>query len=140
MSKLPNQSGFSLIELLMVVVIVGIIAAIGLPSLSKSREAAEKGAIIGVLRTLHINQTTYLSQHGRYARLRELNPYFQNSLGTTSGNRINRGNYMFSMSPTNPSLTNLRTRYRVIAYRNSGGIFIPTFSIEEDGGIDGLVP
>ncbi len=140
MSKRQNQSGFSLIELLMVVVIVGILATIGIPSLSKSREAAEKGVIIGVLRTLHSHQTIYLSENGRYARLRELNSYFQNSIGTTSGNRINRGNYMFSMSPTNPSLTSLRTRYRVIAYRNSGGLFIPTFSIDEDGVIDGLVP
>ena len=57
MSKLPNQSGFSLIELLLVVVIIGIIAAIGIPSLSKSREAAEKGAIVGVVRTLHNQQT-----------------------------------------------------------------------------------
>lgn len=140
MKKLPNQSGFSLIELLMVVVIVGIIASVGLPSISKSREAAEKGAIIGVLRTLHNNETIYLSEKGRYARLNELNRYFQNSLGTVSGNRINRGNYMFSMSPTNPSLTTLRTRYRVIAYRNSGGLFIPTFSIDEGGIIDGIVP
>lgn len=139
-SPLSNQKGFSLIELLMVVVIIGILAAVGVPSLSKSRDAAEKGAIIAVLRTLHNNQTTYLSQRGRYARLNELNAYFQSAFGTTSGTRINRRNYMFSMSPTNPSLTSLRTRYNVIAYRNSRGIFIPTFSIAENGVVESIVP
>lgn len=139
-SLLSNQKGFSLIELLMVVVIIGILAAVGVPSLSKSRDAAEKGAIIGVLRTLHNNQTTYLSQRGRYARLNELNAYFQSAFGTTSGTRINRRNYMFLMSPASPSLTSLRTRYSVIAYRNSRGVFIPTFSIAENGVVESIVP
>ncbi len=139
-TQFSNQTGFSLIELLMVVVIIGILTTVGVPSLSKSRDAAEKGAIIAVLRTLHNNQTTYLSQRGRYARLNELNAYFQNAFGTTSGTRINRRNYMFLMSPTTPSLTSLRNRYSVTAYRNSGGVFTPTFSIAENGKIETIVP
>ncbi len=139
MAKVKHQKGFSLIELLMVVVIVGILAAIGVPSLSRSRDAAERGAIVGVLRTMHTDQTTYLSQQGRYARLNELNAYFQDAFGTTSGSRIVRGNYLFLMSP-NPTLTSLRTRYQVLTLKNTSGLYTISYQLDQDGEIIAINP
>lgn len=54
-----KQKGFSLIELLIVVVIIGIIAAIAIPNLLASRRSANEGSAISALRTIHGAQATY---------------------------------------------------------------------------------
>ncbi|MBK8304209.1 MAG: prepilin-type N-terminal cleavage/methylation domain-containing protein [Chloracidobacterium sp.] len=56
---MKDQKGFSLIELLIVVVIIGIIAAIAIPNLLASRRSANEGSAISALRTIHGAQATY---------------------------------------------------------------------------------
>jgi len=59
-----TNTGFSLLELLIVVAIILIIATIAIPSLLRSRQAANESSAVANLRTINTAQVTYLSSAG----------------------------------------------------------------------------
>ena len=70
---MKNDTGFSLLELLIVVAIILIIATIGIPSLLRSRQAANESHAVGNLRTLNTAEVGYISTHqGSYGGMPEL--------------------------------------------------------------------
>ena len=73
--QIRRHRGFSLIELLIVIAIILIIAAIAIPKLTSARMAAYEMAAIRALHTINTAQIQYFSTYGRYAQsLMELGP------------------------------------------------------------------
>src|SRR3569832_1061902 len=58
-----KQKGFSLIELLIVVAIILIIAAIAIPNLLRSKMAANEASAVASVRTINTAQVTYASAY-----------------------------------------------------------------------------
>jgi prepilin-type N-terminal cleavage/methylation domain-containing protein len=60
---MKKKNGFSLLELLIVVAIILIIATIAIPSLLRSRQAANETHAVANLRTLNTAEVQYISSH-----------------------------------------------------------------------------
>jgi len=67
-----SREGFTLIELLIVIAVIAILAAIAIPNLLSSREAANEASAIGSLRTINSVEATYRSRNASYATVDQL--------------------------------------------------------------------
>ncbi len=67
MKKIRKSQGFTLIELMIVVAIIAIIAAIAIPNLLRSRIQSNESAAVGNLRTVVGAQTAHQAANFSYA-------------------------------------------------------------------------
>jgi len=141
MKNFSNQKGFSLIELLLVVVIIGIVAAMAIPAYQRGIRAAENGSVFSILRTVSSTQVQFFSQNSRFGTLPEMQSALSNSIGVTTGDRVVRGRYVFEMTPVAPTPGDLQTGYTVSAVRSAtADDVVYRYELNQSGKITRILP
>lgn len=83
------RRGFSLIELLIVIAIILVIAAVAVPKFNQQRMLANESAVLREMETFYSAQTQYYSQFGKYATtLAELGPPTSGAAGPSGADLI----------------------------------------------------
>ena len=105
-----KEKGFSLIELLIVVAIILIIAAIAIPNLLRAKIAANQASAVGSLRTLNTACIAFSTSYGQFpTALSALGPVGSGTASSTSADLIDsvlsggtKSGYTFSYAASSP--------------------------------------
>ena len=119
-----NQSGFTLLEIIIVIIIIGILASIALPKFFKTVEYSRSSEALANLGTIRRSMDICYQSERTYAGCNDWNKLFLTDPGSQTG-------ALFSYSF--PSLT--ATAFTILATRTTvqGGTSADTISIDQNG-------
>ncbi|HEY0544172.1 MAG TPA: prepilin-type N-terminal cleavage/methylation domain-containing protein [Pyrinomonadaceae bacterium] len=135
MSACAEEHGFSLIELLIVVTLIGILSAIAIPSLAGARAAAQKANAISTLRLMVSIEHHFWVQNSRYADLTEINQFQNDNLGVMAGRTLTRQGYTFQMIPTAPTTAQLTNGFTIATTGRGPDGTTPYIFMADQGGV-----
>jgi type IV pilus assembly protein PilA len=151
-----KQKGFSLIELLIVVAIILIIAAIAIPNLIRSKMAANEASAVASLRTYNTSIVAYQTTYGTdpSADFSQLGPFAAGGKPTTAAADLvdnllgikapTKSGYTFVYTPDSAPVAGVYSVYTIVATPNNASTGQRLFFTDQSGVIrqttDGTVP
>lgn len=113
MKKFLSKKGFTLVELMVVIVIVGILAAVAIPKFTMAAHKAKASEFPTVLTQMYTAEGAYQAETGSYTNLTDLK--------TKGGLSISPSIY-FSYTIENPAPTTFEARATIIKAIGDGGV------------------
>jgi len=116
-TRTARQGGFTLVEIMIVVAIIGLLASIAIPNFVKARTTAQMNACISNLRQIDgaIQQWALDTKQGDTATVTaaDILPYLKNSVVCPSGGKTFADSYSISTVQAKPTCLKVPTTHKI---------------------------